>query len=178
MFLFWIINIALLMIIFFLFLLLSMFWPPDSPWAPWWRTNKKTARAMCRLARINKNDVLYDLGSGDGTALMVAAKEFGAKGVGIEIDPLRALISALMININRLQNKVEIKRKNFYDVDISKASVIFVYLVPRALERLRPKLLEELKPGALLVSYKYEISLPLMHHDKKNDIYLYKINST
>lgn len=134
---------------------------------------------MCRLAKINKKDIVYDLGSGTGTALIIAAKEFEARGVGIEIDPLRYFISTLLLRRNRvLDDKVQIIRKNFYDVNISKASVVFVYLVPRALERLRPKLMGELKPGTLLVSYKYEISLPLMRHDKKNDIYLYKINST
>lgn len=152
-----------------------MFWPPDSPWAPWWRTNKKVARAMCRLAKVGKDDIVYDLGSGDGTALVVAAKEFGATGVGIEIDPLRALISTLMIRITRASDKVKIVRKNFYDVDISKASVVFVYLVPRVLKKLKPKLLKELKPGTLLVSYRYKISLPLFSYDKTNDIYLYKI---
>lgn len=174
---FWIINAVLLLIILFLLLLLSMFWPPDSPWAPWWRTNKKIARAMCRLAKISKKDVLYDLGSGTGTALIVAAKEFGAKGVGIEIDPLRAFISSMLLCSNRLSDKVKIVRKNFFDVNISRASVVFVYLVPKALERLKPKLLKELTLGTLLVSYRYKISLPLLRYDKKNDIYLYKINS-
>ncbi len=175
MFFWWIINIFLLLIIGFLFLLLSMFWPPDSPWSPWWKTNKKVARAMCKLAKINKDHVIYDLGSGTGNALIVAAKEFGAKGVGIEIDPLRYLISTLMIYINKAQDKVEIKRKNFYDVNISKASVIFVYLVPRVLEKLKPKLLKELKRGTLVISYRYKMNLPLMSHDKTNNIYLYKI---
>lgn len=154
-----------------------MFWPPDSPWAPWWRTNKKTARAMCKLAKINKDDVVYDLGSGDGTALIIAAKEFGARGVGIEIDPLRFLVSSYAVHSNRLSNKVKIIKKNFFDVDISEASVVFLYLVPRALERLKPKLLKELKPGILLVSFRYKISLPLVAYDKKNDIFLYKIPS-
>lgn len=172
---FWIINLVLLLVIGFLFILLSMFWPPDSPWAPWWSTNKKVARAMCRLAKINKKDIVYDLGSGTGTALIVAAKEFGAKGIGVEIDPLRVLISNLMIRINGAQDKLKIKRKNFYDVDVSKASVVFVYLVPRVLEKLKPKLLRELKPGTLLLSFRYKVDLPLVIYDKKNDIYLYKI---
>lgn len=154
-----------------------MFWPPDSPWAPWWRTNKKTARAMCKLAKVSKNDTVYDLGSGDGTALIVAAKEFGARGVGIEIDPLRVFISTLVLHSTKVQNKIIIKKKNFFDEDLSPATIIFVYLVPRALERLKPKLLKELKPGTLLVSYRYKINLPLVAYDKKNDIYLYKINS-
>lgn len=172
---FWIINIVLLSIIFFLFLLLSMFWPPDSPWAPWWRTSKKIARAMCRLAKINKDDVVYDLGSGDGTALIVAAKEFGARGVGIEIDPLRVLISTLMIYIIKVQDRVKIEKNNFFNVDISDATAVFVYLVPRVLEKLKPKLLRELIPGTLVLSYRYKINLPLYSYDKKNDIYLYRI---
>ncbi len=154
-----------------------MFWPPDSPWAPWWRTNKKTARAVCRLVGISSKDIVYELGSGDGTFLAVAAKEFGAKGVGIEIDPLRFIVSTFMIHIIGVQDKVKIIKNNFFNVNISTASVIFVYLVPKALERLRPKFLKELRDGALLASFKYKINLPLVTYDKKNDIYLYKIKN-
>mgnify|MGYP001568946561 CR=1 FL=1 len=175
MFLWWSINIILLAIILFLFLLLSMFWPPDSPWAPWWRTNKKTARAMCRLAKVSNKDVIYDLGSGDGTALIVAAKEFGARGVGIEIDPLRFFISSMLLRSNGVSNRVKILKKNFFDVDISDATVVFVYLVPRVLEKLKSKFLRELKPGTQIISYRYRINLPLKLYDKENDIYLYKI---
>ncbi len=152
-----------------------MVWPPDSPWAPWWRTNKKTAQAMCRLAKIGKQDVIYDLGSGDGTALITAAKEFGAKGVGIEIDPLRFLISMWRIKSNGLSSKVKIIKNNFFKEDLSMATIVFVYLVPKALERLRPKLLKELKKGTLLLSFRYKINLPLIKYDKKNEIYVYKI---
>lgn len=166
-------NLTLLGIIIILLLVLSMLWPPDSPWAPWWRTNKKTAQAMCKLAKVGKDDIIYDLGSGDGTALITAAKEFNAAGVGIEIDVLRAFISTLMIRINRVVDRVTIKRKNFFDVDISKASVVFVYLVPKALDRLLPKFKKELKKGTRIVSYRYEINLPLKKYDKENSIRLY-----
>jgi len=152
-----------------------MFWPPDSPWAPWWRTNKEAARAMCRLAEISEKDMIYDLGCGDGEALIIAAKEFGAKGVGIEIDPLRFAISTIMVLIAGVQKKITIKRKNFFNEDLSKATVIFVYLVPKALERLRPKFLKELRKGTLLVSFRYKTKLPLINYDKENNIYLYKI---
>lgn len=178
MFLWWAVNIVLLLMIGFLLLLLSMFWPPDSPWAPWWRTDRKTARAMCRLAKVSKKDVVYDLGSGTGTALIVAAKEFSARGVGIEIDPLRYLVSSLLLHGSKLSHRIKIIRKNFFDVNISDATVIFAYLVPKALERLKPKLLKELKQGTLLVSFRYKIDLPLVAYDKANDVYLYKINST
>jgi predicted RNA methylase len=175
MILWWIINAVLLLIIIFLFFLLSMFWPPDSPWAPWWRTSKKVARAMCRLAKVSKKDIVYDLGCGDGTALSAAAGEFGAKGVGIEIDPLRFMFSKIRFKLNGLGKKVKIVKNNFNNVDISKATVVFAYLVPRALERLKPKLLRELRKGTLLVSYRYKINLPLVNYNKENDIYLYKI---
>ncbi|OGH24267.1 MAG: hypothetical protein A3B47_04765 [Candidatus Levybacteria bacterium RIFCSPLOWO2_01_FULL_39_24] len=130
---------------------------------------------MCRLAKVNKKDIVYDLGCGDGTALIIGAKEFGARGVGIEIDPLRALISTLMIHIMRVQDKVRIIRKNFYDVNISKASIVFVYLVPRVLQKLRSKFLKELRPGTVIISYRYKIKLPLVDFDKANEIYLYRI---
>lgn len=166
-------NVILVLVIVFLLIVLSMVWPPDSPWSPWWRMNKKVARAACRLANVGKEDVVYDLGSGDGEALITAAKEFGAKGVGIEIDPLRVIISTLMIRINRVQDKVIIKRKNFFDEDISKASVVFVYLVPRVLNKLMPKFKKELKKGTRIVSYRYEINLPLEKFDKENEIRMY-----
>ena len=161
--------------IIFLFFLLSMVWPPDSPWAPWWRTSKKTARIMCKLAKVKKGDIVYDLGSGEGIALLIAAKEFGAKGVGVEIDPVRFLFSKFTLKTNGLSDSVTIKRGNLFNQDISKASVVFVYLVPKTLERLLPKFKKELKPGVRIVSYRYEIDLPLIDHDKKNNIRVYKI---
>ena len=173
--LWWEINIFLFFILVFLLFLLSMFWPPDSPWAPWWRTNKKVAHAMCRLAKVSKKDIVYDLGCGDGMALSVAAGEFGAKGIGIEIDPLRYLFSKIRFKINGFDKKIKIIKNNFYDVDISSASIIFVYLVPRVLRKLKPKFLKELKQGTVIVSYRYKINLPLSVYDKKNDIYLYKL---
>lgn len=168
-------NLILLGVIILLLMILSWVWPPDSPWSPWWRTNKRTARAMCELAKVGKEDIVYDLGSGDGTALRVAVKEFGAKGVGIEIDLLRFFISSMLLHSNKLSDKVQIRRKNFFDVDISDATVIFVYLVPKALNRLLPKFKKELKKGTRIVSYRYEINLPLKKYDKENDIRLYII---
>ena len=131
---------------------------------------------MCRLAKVGKEDVVYDLGSGDGTALITAASEFGAKGIGIEIDPVRGFISTLMIRINRVTDRVIIKRQNFFEVDISEATVIFVYLVPKALGRLLPKFKRELKKGTRIVSYRYEINLPLKKYDKENKIRLYVVS--
>jgi predicted RNA methylase len=176
MLLFWIIQIVLLVVILFLFYLLSWFWPPDSPWAPWWTTNKEVARRMCRLVKMKKGDVMYDLGSGEGDALLVAAKEFGATGVGIEIDPLRVWQSNFKIKQAKLQDKVTILKKNFFEVDFSDATVVFAYLVPKALKNLKKKFLTELKPGTRIVCYRYTIDyLHLIAEDKEQKVYIYEI---
>ncbi len=169
------ISAILLGVIFFLLIILSWVWPPDSPWAPWWRTTDEKIRSALKLAKVTKNDTVYDLGSGDGRVLIIAAKEFGARGVGIEIDPLRSILSSLMIRIIRLNKRVVIKRKNFFDEDLSKATVIFVYLVPKALNRLLPKFKRELKKGTRIVSYRYEVSLPLKKYNKEHNLRLYII---
>lgn len=161
--------------IIFLFFLLSMIWPPDSPWAPWWRTSKNIARKMCKLAKVGKDDLVYDLGSGEGTALLIAAREFGAKGLGIEIDPLRFTFSKLLIKRNGLTNSVIIKRGNLFDQDLSRASVIFVYLVPKTLDKLLPKFKKELKKGTRIVSFRYKIELPLKKYDAESNLRLYVI---
>ena len=168
-------HIVWLLVIIFLCIIISWIYPPDSPWAPWWRTSQTTARRMCILAKVEKDDLVYDLGSGDGTALLIAVKEFGAKGIGIEIDLLRVFISKLKIRQYHLEDKIQIKRKNFFDEDLSKATVVYVYLVPKALERLRPKLLKELKSGTKLVSLIYEIDLPLVAYDQKHNLRLYRV---
>src|SRR5436305_1341896 len=90
-----------------LLFLLSMVWPPDSPWSPWWQTSKRIARIQCKLAKIGKHDVVYDLGSGDGTALIAAAREFGARGVGVEIDPARVFYSKIAIMLNGVAKKIK-----------------------------------------------------------------------
>ncbi len=152
-----------------------MVWPPDSPWAPWWRTNRKKAREICKLAEITKSDLVYDLGCGDGTFLITAAKEFDAKGIGIEIDPLRVWIAKVRVWFNNLLNKVEIRQGDFFKTDLSKATVVVVYLVPKALEKLLPKFKKELKKGTKVISLKYEMGLDLERKDLRNNILLYKI---
>jgi predicted RNA methylase len=171
------IFILIFLTLILLLFLLSMIWPPDSPWSPWWRTNGKTAKIMCRLAKIEKNDIIYDLGSGDGQALLTASR-LGAKGIGIEIDPFRVLISRLVFLLNGKSDKIQIVRKNFFDVDLAKATVIFAYLVPKTLAKLKPKFLKELRPGTRIVTFVYKIDLPLIAEDKKNEVYVYEVPKT
>ncbi len=162
-------------IIFVLVIMLSWIWPPDSPWAPWWRTKNETAKAAFKLAKVNKKDTIYELGSGEATALIVAAKEFGAKGVGIEIDLIRISLSRFTIWRKGMSGKITLRRGDIFKEDLSEATVIYVYLVPKTLNRLIPKFKKELKKGTPIVSYKYDIDLPLKKIDKKNDLRLYTI---
>ncbi len=167
-------SIILLLVILFLLLLLSMVWPPDSPWAPWWRTNTKTAKAICKLANIDNKDIVYDLGCGDGEFLLQAAKR-GAKGVGIEIDPLRVFVAKLRVFINNFNDKVTIKRNNFFSEKYLDATVIIVYLIPKTLDKLLPRFKKQLKKGTRIVSFRYEMKMPLKGIDKENNIRLYII---
>jgi len=170
-----VVNTILGVIIIILFILLSWFWPPDSPWAPFWSTPKEKARAFCKLAKVGKKDVVYELGCGNATALIVAAKEFGAKGVGIEIDPLRYVIAKISVRLNGASSRVTILRKNFFNVDFSPATIVYAYLVPKALNRLKPKFKKELKKGTKIVSYKYEMSQKYVLKDQKSYMFLYKV---
>ena len=154
---------------------LTWFWPPDSPWSFWWTTDKKASLAIIRLAEIIKDDIVYELGSGDGEFVITVAKKVGARCVGIEIDPFRYYWSkARMIFDRKTQKKVTLIKKNFFDVKLTSATVVYVYLVPRALKKLLPKLKKELKPGTRFVSYRYEVNLPLIAENKKHKLYLYE----
>jgi predicted RNA methylase len=168
--------LILLVTLVLLVFLLSMVWPPDSPWSPFWRTDSRRSRLICKFAKIRSKDIVYDLGSGDGRILMIAVNEFKAKkAVGVEIDPLRVIVSRLLILFNGQNKKIKIIRKNFFQAEISDATIVFMYLVPKALERLKSKLINELKPGSRVVTFVYKIDLPIIKQDLKNEIYLYEI---
>jgi hypothetical protein len=168
-------NVLILVILAFLIYAFSMFWPPDSPWAPWWRTNTKIAKAICRVAKISKKDFIYDLGCGDGELLLIAGKEFGARGIGVEIDLLRFVSATIKILKAGLGKSIKIKMGNFFKEDLSKATIVNVYLVPKTLNKLKPKFFKELKSGTKIVSYRYKMNLEKIAEDKINKIFVYKI---
>jgi tRNA A58 N-methylase Trm61 len=172
-------NIILLIFAFLLLIILWFVWPPDSPWSPWWRTTAKKALDAARLAKINSKDIVYELGSGDAAFLITTAKKTGVKCVGIEIDYIRHLTAWLKVKLYNLEDKITLKRGNFFEHNISEATVIFVYLVPRVLEKLKPKLFSELKKGTKIISYKYKFEqcpgLKFVCSDLKNQIHLYQI---
>ena len=158
--------------VFVCLILISWIWPPDSPWSPRWRTKKKIARAAFRLADLKNGETVYELGSGEATALMVAVSEFGAKGVGVEIEPFRFLLSKIWIRQKGLSGKIKLIRGNFFDQNLSDADVVYVYLVTRALNRLLPKFKKELRKETRIVSYKYKMNLPEKKTNKELSLYV------
>lgn len=172
-------DIISVICILILLYILSALWPPDSPWAPWWQTPEEVCRKMARLAKIGKKDKIYDLGCGSGKAIIIAGKEFGATCVGIEIDPLRFIWAKCNVWRENAKN-VKILKENFFKIDLSDATVIYMYLVPNALKRLVPKFMKELKTGTTIVSYTYPLPIELfkgkvklVEEDIKNKIFIY-----
>ena len=113
--------------------------------------------AMLQVAAVTERDVVYDLGSGDGRIVIAAAKQYGARGVGIEIDP--ALVTKATENAAAagVSDRVRFVSQNLFAADISEATVVTLYLLQSINERLRPKLVRELKPGARVVSHVFNM---------------------
>jgi Ribosomal protein L11 methyltransferase (PrmA) len=125
--------------------------------APWVPMPVAQARQMLTLAGVQPGEQVWDLGSGDGRLLIVAAREFGAQAVGVEIEPLRALLSQLTLLVMGLHHRARIIRANIFEVDLGEAQVVTLYLLPKALTRLIPQLRQQLKPGARIVTLTYPL---------------------
>lgn len=127
---------------------------PDVRYAP---SPHSVVRAMLRLAGVSRTDVLYDLGSGDGRIPIAAAREFGARAVGIDIDPklvARARQNAREAGVSKL---VTFRNEDIFEADFGEASVVTLFLYPDVNLRLRPKLLAELRPGTRVVSHWHDM---------------------
>jgi SAM-dependent methyltransferase len=111
---------------------------------------------MLRMAHIGREDVVYDLGCGDGRVVITAAKEFGAHGVGIEIDPFRFVLAWCMTFLQRQAGRVSIRFGNFFNKDIREATAVILFLYGPTNNRLREKFRRELRPGTRVVSYIWE----------------------
>jgi len=131
-----------------------MSYVPTVPFVP---TPEGVVRRMLELAEVKPGELVYDLGCGDGRILIIAASEFGARAVGIEIR--RDLVEKCVKRVKELglEDRVTIIHGNFFDIDISDADVVTLYLLTSVNERLRPKLERELRPGARVVSHDFEV---------------------
>lgn len=112
---------------------------------------------MLELAEVSETDVVYDLGAGDGRILLRAAKHHGARGVGYEINGGLVEDARMAIRAAGVEDKVEIRERDVFEADLEGASVVTLFLLTSAHRRLKPKLEAELRPGARVVCYKWEI---------------------
>ncbi len=126
---------------------------PDIEYVP---TPQNVVDKLLDAAKIQKTDVLYDLGCGDGRIIINAAKRFGIKAVGYDIDPKRVAESKENVKRNKVEHLVTIEQKDIFTVDLSPASVVTLYLLPELNVRLIPQL-EKLKPGSRIVSHDFDM---------------------
>jgi precorrin-6B methylase 2 len=134
------------------------FSPPDrEPDVGYVPTPPDVVDAMLKVANVSANDIVYDLGSGDGRIVIAAARDYGARGVGIDVDPRRIRESMENAEKNNVQDRVTFIKGDIFVEDISEATVVTMYLLREINARLQPKLLSELKPGTRIVSHAYSI---------------------
>jgi tRNA G37 N-methylase Trm5 len=146
-------------------LLLAQAFVPNLKWAeaqegkivPYVPTPQKVVDRMLELAQVKKGDVIYDLGSGDGRIVITAAKKYGVKAIGFEIDPERIKESQENIKKAGVGKLVEIRRQDIRTVDLSPASVLTMYLLPEVNLMIRPNIWKQMKPGSRVVSHDFDM---------------------
>jgi SAM-dependent methyltransferase len=126
----------------------------DVPYVP---TAPSVVRTMLEVAEVSEDDVVYDLGSGDGRIPIMAAKEFGARAVGIEIDSALVAKARAKARAAGVADKVTFRQQDFFKTDLTDATVVTLYLWPEINVKLRPKLLRELDPGDRIVSHDFRM---------------------
>ena len=168
---------AILLIV-LIVLVISIIWT-NSRGAPWVPTPMSMVHEMLTMAEVGPDDLVYDLGCGDGRIIVIAARRYGARAVGIELDPLRFLWCQLLITVLGLRNRVRIIYGDFYKQDLSSANVITCYLLRATNKNLERKFKEELKPETRVVSNYFTFpSLQLVSEDKEEKLYLYNLQKS
>ncbi len=126
---------------------------PDILYVP---TPHEVVAKMLEMAKVTKEDLVYDLGCGDGRIVVAAAKKYGCKAIGFDIDPKRVADSKANVKKNRVGDLVKIEEKDIFKLDLRPASVITLYLLPSLNVKLIPQL-EKLKPGSRIVSHDFDM---------------------
>ncbi len=143
--------------------------------APWVTTPLSRVRKMLDLAEVGPEDLVYDLGCGDGRILVVAARQFGARAVGIEIDPLRYLWCRGLVAALGLSEQVQVVYGDFFKQDLSRADVVTMFLQFDTNDLMSLKLVDELRPGTRVVSHVATFAgWSPTRVDVENQLYLYE----
>lgn len=127
---------------------------PDVHFVP---TRMEVVRAMLDVTKVGPRDLLYDLGSGDGRIVITAAKRYGARGIGIDIDPVRVRESRQNADTAGVAGRATFRQADLFETDLSKATVVTLYLLPSLNLRLIPKLYKELRPGTRIASNAFDM---------------------
>ena len=127
---------------------------PDVVYVP---TPQEVVDQMLALAKVTKNDVLYDLGSGDGRIPITAAQKFGTRGFGIDINPERIKEANANAQKAGVTDRVKFLNQDLFTTDVSQATVVTLYLLPQLNVKLRPQLFKQLKPGTRIVSHDFDM---------------------
>jgi SAM-dependent methyltransferase len=127
---------------------------PEVPFVP---TTKEAVAAMLKLADVKKTDVVYDLGCGDGRIVVAAAKTYGARAVGVDINPVRIAEAKANAQAAGVEKLVRFEENDLFKADIHEATVVTLFLLSNVNLRLRPRLLQELKPGTRVVSNTFDM---------------------
>jgi cyclopropane fatty-acyl-phospholipid synthase-like methyltransferase len=127
---------------------------PDVIFVP---TPEPVVEAMLQVAKVGKNDTVYDLGCGDGRIPVTAARKYGARGVCVDIDPQRIKEANERVAKENVGSLVKVVQGDLFEIDLSPASVVTLYLLPSLNVKLMPKLMKELKPGTRIVSHSFDM---------------------
>jgi len=128
--------------------------PLDVPYVP---TPMPVVEAMLDMARVGKDDTLYDLGCGDGRIVVRAAARFGCRGVGVDLNPERVTEARAHAAASQVTGLTRFEVGDVFEFDFSAATVVTMYLLPSVNLKLRPRLLKELKPGTRIVSHDFDM---------------------
>jgi len=149
--------------------------------APYVSSPEEVVRKMLDLARLREGEILYDLGCGDGRIVIIAARDYMAKAFGVEIREDLTATSREQLRKNDLEGKAQIIQGNLFEVDLSKADVVTLYLTSSANEKLRPKLGRELRANSRVVSHDFSIAgwkpSEVCEEPHGHTIYLYRMGS-
>ncbi len=146
----------------------------NTDYPPFWWTPQDRVTDMLEIAGVNEDDIVYDLGSGDGRIVIAAAEKYGARGVGIEIDSSLVEKSRDAAEAAGVSNRVNFVKGDFYETDFSEATVLTLYLFEETNEKLKPYFVEQLAPGTRIVTYKYRMPGWTPVKTKKR-VYLYAL---